>query len=319
MMEGMLMKQFTACVLGASLLAATGAFAQSSAPDSRYYFTGYAELGYYDRGSSDSPQYRGDVDMGFTLGDSANGLGFGVSLGIDAVGNDAANETAFYPALEFGTGIGKFSIGVPRSVLDRGYFPEPKFGNNSFLDIEFRGVQASALGYFHLFGDKTPLGIRYDGVFGNTKVGASYHNLERSGNDLDAFAVAVSHTFSGPSSMIDYMIYGGFEHQSVGTVDETSYRIGFEGYSDKITAGLSYTDNGFPFGVKLASLYIDYTIRDALTVTGSLGHADVGGGRNFYGLGVQYDFLKNAYLKASAVDYDTSPSPVVEVMLGWTF
>ncbi len=313
------MRQFTACLFGAGILAASGAFAQSSAPDGRFYIDGYAELGYYDRGTFGSSQYRADVDLGFAPGDGANGLGFGFSLGIDAVGANTMDESAFYPAFELGSQIGKFSIGIPRSVLDRGYFPEPKFGNNTFINTEFRGVEASTVGFLHLFDDGDLLGVRYDGMFGNTKVGASYHRFDTSSDDLDSFAVAVSHAFSGPSSLVDYMVYGGAEHVSFGPNDDTSYRVGIEGYTDKMTVGLSHSDNGFPFGVKLTTAYLDYRFWDALTVTGSIGHADVSGGRGLYGLGVQYDFLKNAYIKASAVDYDSSPSPIYELMLGWKF
>ena len=313
------MRQFTACVFGAGIMAATGAFAQSSALDGRFYITGYAELGYYDRGPDDSGLFRTDIDMGFAPGDGANGLGFGFSLGIDAIGDDSIEEAALYPALELGTGIGKFSIGIPRSVLDRGYFPEQKFANNTFVNTEIRGVEASAIGFLHLFDDGNPVGVRYDGMSGNTKFGASYHNFDTPSGDLDSFALAINHTFSGPSSLIDYMIYGGLEYVDFGTNDDTSYRVGVEGYTDRMTVGLSYSDKGFPFGTKFTSAYLDYRFWDALTVTGSLGHADVAGGRNFYGVGAQYDFLTNAYVKASVVDFEGSTSPIYEMMLGWEF
>lgn len=314
------MKQFTACVFGASLLAATGAMAQSSGFNDRFYITGYGELGYFDRGTTDSGQYRLDIDMGIAPTAGSSGLGFGFSLGIDAYGESGNDDLALYPALELGTKFGKFSAGIPRSVLDRSYLPEPKFGNNTRVGLEFRGVEASALGLLHLTGSDAVWGLRYDGAFNSTKVGVSYHHMDAVGSDMEFYALAINHTFSGPSSLVDFMVYAGVEHLAFGITDDTSYRIGVEGYTDKITAGLSYTDKGFPFGVKLTTLYMDYAVLDDLTLTGSYGHIDTGAGRNIYGLGVQYDFLNNAYVKASYVDTDAPGSdPFVEVLMGWEF
>ncbi|WP_456390166.1 hypothetical protein [Profundibacter sp.] len=314
------MKQFTACVFGAGLLVTTGAFAQSSEISNRFYIIGYGELGYFDRRVIDSSQYRIDVDMGIAPTAGSSGLGFGFSLGIDAYGESGIDDFALYPAIELGTGYGKFSAGIPRSVLDRGYLPEPKFGNSTRVSLEFRGVEASALGLLHLTGSDAVWGLRYDGAFSSTKVGVSYHHMDGVGSDMEFYALAVNHTFSGPSSLADFMIYAGVEHLAFGITDDTSYRIGVEGYADKITAGLSYTDKGFPFGVKLATLYMDYAVLDDLTLTGSYGHVNTGAGRNIYGLGAQYDFLENAYVKASYVDTDAAGSdPFIEIMMGWKF
>lgn len=314
------MKQFTACVFGASLLAATGAFAQSSVVGDRFYITGYGEFGYYDTGSNDGSLYRIDIDMGLAPPSGANGFGLGFSLGIDAFGESGYDVSALYPAIELGTGIGKFSLGVPRSVLDRGYFPERKFANNTFLDLEIRMIEASLVGTHYLHNDDPVYGLRYDGTFGNTKVGASYHLIETSSNNADAYALAVSHTFAGSGNMVDFMLYGGVEHLVEGTSDITKYRIGAEGYWDKMTAGISHSDWNPSSGMSLTTAYLDYEVLQNLTLTGSLGHTKAGGGMNIYGLGVQYDFLKNAYVKASVVDTDSSGSdPFYEVMLGWKF
>ncbi len=316
------MKQFTACVFGASLLAATGAFAQSSAVGDRFYITGYGELGYYDTGSNDGSFYRIDTDMGLAPLSGANGLGigFGFSLGIDAYGLSGFDASALYPAIELGSGIGKFSFGVPRSVLDRGYFPERKFANNTLVDLELRTIEASVVGSHYLHSDDTIYGLRYDGTFGNTKVGASYHYIDATSSNADAFTIAASHSFAGPSSMVDFMLYGGVEHLTTTTSDMTKYRIGAEGYWDRMTVGVSYTDWNTSSTLTFTTAYVDYMVLNDLTLTASLGHIGSGSGTNIYGVGVQYDFLKKAYVKASILDTDSSSSdPFVEVMLGWKF
>ncbi|MCK4713040.1 MAG: hypothetical protein KAT26_09195 [Marinosulfonomonas sp.] len=314
------MKQFTACVFGASLLAATSAFAQSSVIGDRFYIIGYGELGHFDAGSFDDDLYRIDIDMGLAPPSGANGLGLGFSLGIDAFGSSGFDASALYPAVELGTGIGKFSFGVPRSVLDRGYLSEHKFANNSFVDVEIRTLEASVLGAHYLDSDDSVWGLRYDGSFGDTKVGASYHFIDSTGSDAEAFALAASHTFESAGSMADFMVYGGVEHLVAGSSDFTSYRIGVEGYWDRMTAGLSYTDQGASSSLSFTTVYVDYKAMDNLTLTGSLGRIESGSGQNIYGLGVQYDFLKGAYAKASFVDTDSSGSdPFVEVMVGWKF
>lgn len=225
-----------------------------------------------------------------------------------------------YPAIELGSGIEKFSFGAPRSVLDRGYFPERKFANSSSVDLELRTIEASLVGSLYLHSDDTIYGLRYDGTFGNTKVGASYHYIDATGGNADAFAIAVSHIFSGPSSMVDFMLYGGVEHLTLTSSDLTKYRIGAEGYWDRMTAGFSYSNWEDSSNLTFTTAYVDYMVLDDLTLTASLGHISSGSGMNIYGVGVQYDFLNKAYVKASILDTDSSGSdPFVEVMLGWEF
>ena len=314
------MEQFSVCVFGAGLLAATSVFAQSSMVGERYYITGYGEFGNYDSGTSDSVFYRLDIDMGLKPLPGNNGFGIGFSLGVDAYGESGDDANALYPAIELGTGIGKFSVGVPRSVLDRGYFPGRKFANNTSVDLELRHLEASFVGAFYLRNSDPVYGLRYDGSFGNTKVGASYHYLDLSGGSADAYALAVNHTFAGPSSMVDFMLYGGVEYLSSGSGNSTKYRIGAEGNWEKITAGISYANLDTSPNTQLVTAYLDYMILDNLTVTGSYGRIDTTSAISVYGVGVQYDFFRNAYLKASVLDTDASGSdPFYEVALGWKF
>ena len=279
-------------------------------------------MGYFSNGSLDDWFYRGDLDLGFAPVANGNGVGFGFSLGIDAVGGGIKDESAFYPAIDLVTSVGKFSVGVPRSVLDRGILPESKFAGASYLDLEIRGVQASYVGYGYLMSNNQVYGARYDGTFGNTRLGFSAHNIARPFGDEQSYAFAVNHMLPNAGRFEDVQIYGAVEHLTAPGGNDTSYRIGTEGRINKTKLGLSYSDNRVPFGVKFSHAYLEHAITPDLSVSAAYGRADVGGGtiNNVYGLGARYDFLDKAYVKASYIDTDAaSTDPIWEAMVGWEF
>lgn len=312
------MKHLAAFATAAALMATTSASAQSSAVGDGFYINGYVEFGYFDDGGTDDTFLRGDMDLGYAP--AAGGLGF--SLGIDGFAGSINDEVAFYPALEYSTEIGKFSIGVPRSVLDRGYMPEPKFGNNSYLDLEFRGVLASSSGLAYLVQDVDMYGMRYDGEFGNTKVGFSAHNLKDSSGSVNSFALVASHSLETSGLLGTVQLYGGIEHLRGSGLSETNYRVGAEAVNGRTTGGLTYAHENAIFGVDVVMGYVDYEVMDNLTLTGSLASIKPSGSasRTAYGLGVEYGFANNAYIKASYVDGTSSSiDPIYEIMVGWEF
>ena len=313
------------------LLSATGATAQSL-PDNMY-FDGYVEITNLHATGFTEPFGRASLDFGLTP-TGGNGLGIGFSLGLDAIHFSDANlnETAVYPAVTVALGNnGLLSVGVPRPVLNYGYIPEDTLAHSAGMKVfmETAGISQSVTSLAYLFGpfifggDVDVYGLRYDGEFGNTKIGGSYHRIQTGGGggDADAYSVAFQHRFGGISSFADTMVFGGVESVDTGTNTLTSYSLGVEASSDKLRTGLIFSRSDFTLEIDTINLYADYKISDRFSVAGSIMHLENGGASaNIYGVGLEYQFLNGAYVNANYSDQDLFGSDAFyEVSLGWRF
>lgn len=319
------MKYPVSLALASALFAASSASAQSSGPfsgPSQFFIDGYVDLSYFDAsGGQDGTLFRSEVDLGFR----PEGDGLGFELGLDGYWLDSStvddDNTAIYPAVTLNTAFGQFSAGIPRSVLDRGYAADTVFARSSLLDLQLNVFTDSFLGSAYLTSSETPYGLRYDGEFGATKIGLSYHQIDLGGGDIDNYALALRHEFDAISSFYDFALFGGFEHVTDATTDVTNYTIGAEGGADDWTVGLQLTDNELIGDSRIAEVYADYTIND-FTISGSVLDVNPGFGPSisYYGVGAEYRFLQNAYVDASIVDSDaTGFERTYEVSLGWRF
>ena len=317
------------CTIG--FLSASSATAQSL-PDNMY-FDGHIEITSLHTSSFDERIGRANLNFGLTP-TRDNRLAIGFSLGIDAINFNDANlsETAIYPAVTFAIGnTGLLSVGVPRPVMDYGYIPEDTLAHSAGMEflLETAGVSRSATSLLYLYdslfigSDIDVYGLRYDGEFGNTKIGVSYHRLSIDGSvgDEDAYSVAFQHRFGGISSFADTIVFGGVESVDVGTNRLTSYNLGIEASSDKLRTGLIFSHSEFSFEVDTINLYAEYKISDSFSAAGSILNVDVSGGSsNIYGVGVEYQFLNGGYVNANYSDQDLLGSDAFyEISLGWRF
>ncbi len=314
----------TAATIGA--LTSVSATAQSL-PDNMYV-DGYIELSSVHSSGSDETFGMASLNFGLTPM-RGNGFGVGFSLGVEAVNFDGAaiSEVALYPAVTFALGnTGLLSVGVPRPVLDYGYIPTDTLAHSSFMKVllENGGIGQSSAAIFYLYGIGSNIdmyGLRYDGEFGNTKIGASYHRLEAGGGSADAFSIAFQHQLGTISSLPDTKLFGGIERVSSNGSNLTNYTLGAELSSDKLRTGLILGKHDLS-GLNTANLYVDYNISDRFSVSGSYMRFDGsgGGGNNAYGLGVEYQFLNGGYVNANYTDQDLlGGDGLYEVSLGWRF
>ncbi len=183
-------------MLAAGLLSAPAAISQPLQGSAFSYggvnISGYADLSYFDDGIESGGFGRADLDIEFMPRNTANGVALGFSLGFDGAkqfDSGFINQGVFYPALVLGFGEHRISVGAPRSVANRGYYPETMFSNNARFDLVLGGLRDSMLSYVSLIGDYHPYGIRYDGTFGQTKVGLSAHRIDESGITADSFCL----------------------------------------------------------------------------------------------------------------------------------
>ncbi|WP_457647125.1 hypothetical protein [Profundibacter sp.] len=317
----------------ASAFSISSATAQSL-PDNMY-LDGYIEVSSTDLGGGRKTLGRANLNFGLEPNRGA-GLGVGFSIGIDAIkyGNTGISEAVVYPSITFALGnTGLLSVGVPRPVMDYGYIPQDTLAHSSshdaFLDIY--GTTGSFAASLYLYGSLTigdrpnMYGLRYDGEFGNTKIGAAYHRMSISGapNDINVYSVAFQHRLGAIGRLGDTKLFGAVERLEDSGFNFTIYTFGAEANSDKLRTGLILSRQNGIFDTTTANLYADYKFTDRFSLAGSILHIDSsGGGSTFdlYGLGVEYQFLNGGYLNANYSSSDIgSSNDTFEVSLGWRF
>lgn len=323
-------------ITSVAMMAASSATAQSSSD--QFYISGYAELGYFDNDIANDTFARANFDMGFLPNAGNSGFPIGFSLGIDGYSADlfllSDQEIVLYPAVTFAFGNSLISAGVPRSVFDQGYIPHHNFGGTSRFDLDLHVslIAGSLLASFYLLGTDTPYGIRYDGTFGNTKIGGSYHRTTEvagSAQELDYYALAFQHQIDTISSFYNMLFFGGIEHNQIGASSETltNYQLGVEGGTEKLHAGIILGRNEFIFSDTTATttLYVDYKISDSFSIDATVSRLGAIGGTSidFYGLGLEYSFLNGGYLRANITGSGFGSSSADrshnEVVVGWRF
>jgi len=317
------MKTLTWIAHSALIVAANGAVAQSafSSPDGGFYIDGYAELSYVNFNSDSDTLARAELNMGILPNAGASSFPIGFSLGIDAFSINDTTETALYPALVFALGSNSLvSVGVPRSVVDYGYIPNTVLAESALLDLEFSQVAGSALAALYLFDDVDVYGLRYDGTFGNTKVGASYHRIDTGGSNADVYSLAFSHEIPSVSSFASLLFFGGVEHIDAGSITPTSYYLGLEGRNDRMGAGIKLVDSEVFTDFRSVEIYGDYAFTDSFSAKASVSSFDASGSDlTLYGVGLEYSFLNNGYVDATVTDGNAGFDTSYEISVGWRF
>jgi len=321
------MSRISWIILGAGLLSAPAAIAQpvqgSGFSLGGVNISGYADLSYFDDGTDNGGFGRADLDVEFMPGNTANGVALGFSLGFDGAkqfDGNVISQGTFYPALVLGFGNHKVSVGAPRSVANRGYYPETMFANNARFDLKLGLLRDSVLSYVALTADYHPYGIRYDGTFDQTKVGVSTHRIDESGITANFYALAVSHTYHSNGSLPELTFYGGVERVESAGLEKNNYTLGVEAESDKFRLGLKLGKRPWPYDARIAEVYGKYQFNTSLSATASVFHASRrGADLTVYGIGAEYTFLNNAYLSGSIADGNNNLDTQYAVSIGWRF
>ncbi|MCX7646532.1 MAG: hypothetical protein N2Z62_14715 [Rhodobacteraceae bacterium] len=310
------MTRFTALrVAAAAALAAVPAAAKAEVSLGFGTATGYAELEYVFDDDFDQTFLNADLSFSTAAGafGSAPALGFDAALRAFATEDDSFH--AIYGALTYTTAFGKVSIGVPRpAIADMIRFP-PIGGIRTF-ELEL-GLTESIAERVYLTDDTDPpLGLRYDGRFGDLSVGVSWNHFDEGGTEADVYDVVLRYDFDSIA------VYAAAEHLDVsGGASDTDYLLGFEGDfsggSAPIRAGAALFDrDAFIFAdVQGARGYLTYMPTDRIDLTGSLLVAE---GDAIYGIDMTYRFYRGAYAGLGVADGDDLDT-TYQVSLGWKF
>jgi len=296
-------KNLTFLALAAAL--APGFAAAQSLPDG-VTLEGRVEYEYLSDGDYDTSGLYGDFDLSIEPGAFSGGFGF--DLGVVGLDFEDVSEVAVFGAVTYGLGSsGKLSFGVPRSALSS-HRHMPALGGVQLFDLELRTLTEGFVETAYLFGDDTPLGLRYDGDYGDLGVSASYHRL--SDLDLDAFDVAATY------SRNSFFLSGGFEHLTDGDSDLTLVRVEGGAETDLYSAGLGYsTFTGDGPSEDVLSAWASYYVMPQLEVTATVVDFDMA---TTWGLSAEYTFWKGAYGQLGYLDSDESDS-IWDVSMGWKF
>jgi hypothetical protein len=271
-----------------------------------YYTNGEFELEvFHSSGDSETLGYA-TADIGY----QQPGGGFGAFVGFDAVSLSGTTESAIYGAISYSGGFGKLQFGAPRAALDD-YIDTPTVGGLRIFDLGFGGVTGSIVTLVYLLQDSdVPVGLRYDGTFGDAKLGVSYHRIE----DADVLDLAVNYQLGTA------LLRGGIEHVSDGGTSATAYHIGAESSFGPVTAGLMYSDSEDFFSARILKGYATYSPIDKLNLTGSIWSFDQGGSNGtLYGVAADYTFAQGIYLEGGVADGTNSTDTIVNASLGLKF
>lgn len=279
--------------------------AAQSAQDG-FYTNGYAELGYYDQGSNDETLGYAEATIGYNTSS-----GFGAEFGIDAAITQDDSYSALYGALTYQSSFGKLSFGAPRGVVDGYLAYVPSLGGNTLYNIGETGLtKRSYMSTTYLFNDsETPVGLRYDGTFGSTNVGASYHRYD----DIDVYNLAAN------AQLGSAMMTGAIEHLASDTMSETRYFLGVETKFGPVTAGLLYGQNALLGNDNTVEVYAKYKPLEQLELSATA--LNVGSGTDTaFGLAADYTFSQGLYLKAGVADsFSSTSNAAVNVAVGLRF
>lgn len=285
-----------------------------------FHTGGYFELSHFDDDGSDTRFVNADLQFGIIPGSGFSAGPFGFMIDVEWLSDFDFHNEAYYLTVLYGTGSHLFSVGSPRSVLDRGYMPERRFANNTFLSYQLRQYTGSYFSALLLSTDERAYGLRYDGTFGNTGVGASYHQVESGGTDVKIYSLAGAHEFGGISSFGNVTAFFGMEKLDAGAVTFDSHHFGAEAHTDRLTTGLIHHRLDTGSTANITELYVSYDIWENLEVEASALRFDTPGTSDtVWGLAAKYQFNNGFYGDLSYVDFAPANDKYWEVSVGYEF
>ena len=153
------------------------------------------------------------------------------------------------------------------------------------------------------------MGLRYDGTFGTTRLGASYHSIEGT----DVINLAANYRIG------EATLRGAVEHLRDDGGSATSYFLGAESQLGPVNAGILYSNLGASGDAEALQLYATYKPIDQLALTANVAAVDTGSSNStLYGLSADYNFNQGVYVQAGVADGNSSTS-VYNLSLGLKF
>jgi hypothetical protein len=261
-----------------------------SAQSSEFFIDGFVELEYFSQSGSNETIGYGSVDLGF----SPQVGGIGATVGVDAFQASGTDFTAVYAALTYSTNFGTFQIGAPRAALDD-YVSAPTVGGLLVLESGLFGTfDGSALPRSYLLGViDTPVGLRFDGEFGQLQIGTSLHSVD----DVELLNVGLNYGIGAAK------IRGGLEFAKGSGTDGSAVFLGAEQEFGPVNAGVLLSRSDILGDVTIGQLYATYKPIEKLELGASLMSVDESSGSNtLYGVTADYSIFEQGYVQGGVAD-----------------
>ncbi|MEE9454383.1 MAG: hypothetical protein V3V13_08380 [Paracoccaceae bacterium] len=277
---------YVTSILGLALI--SGNAAAQSTPFEGAYFNGFVDYEHGVISGTSGEILTAELNMGFAPRNFGSSMAVGFDLEIDVFDTSFISGTALYPSLFIDGTYGRFSIGLPRSVIGS-YISRPSFANSSLDNFVLNNSRRSAMYAGNIgFPDfNTDYGIRYDGQIGNTEFGASYHKVTSNGDAFNIYGLAARHKIGMTQ------IFGGIEFLTSNGFSNENIHIGFETRYDQFSGGATYSNSSE------THVFANYHMNDQIEFNASFWNRDTRANR--YGLGVKYGFWEGAYVDAGVV------------------
>jgi hypothetical protein len=271
------------------------------------------------------PDYRedyfhGNGNVGFRWSTDSH-LKFGVDLGIETFGlfnnGESFYDLSAYYASGFVEGqFGKFSIGMPRGIMDD-YFSVPAMAGSELFDLEISLLGSDFFRYLKLFSDEVGeniYGLRYDGKIGQIEVAASVSKFSEYIGNVGELVVRYD---AGQWSVT----LGTSLFETDGSsINSTSLEV--QGNTGKFSGGIVYnkTDELVSYADS-ARAFISYDVNDAVKVNAQVLNYQVfgGSGEMIYGFDLSYRHKTGAFFNAGMLANDTLVDKIFNVSVGYKF
>jgi hypothetical protein len=264
--------------------------------------------------------FHGNGDVSFRWS-TASDLKFGADFGIETFGlfDNAGSFTdlsAYYASGIIEGQFGKFSIGMPRGIMDD-YFSVPAMAGSELFDLEMSILGNDFFRYLKLISDQVGeniYGLRYDGKIGQIEVAAS---VSKFSEYIDNFGELVVRYDAGQWSVT--LGTSLFEIDG-SSINSTSLEV--QGNTGKFSGGIVYnkTDELVSYEDS-ARAFISYDVNDTVKVNAQvLNYQFFGGsGEMIYGFDLSYRHKTGAFFNAGVLTNETLADNIFNVSVGYKF
>jgi hypothetical protein len=313
------MRKLACIAVIGSFATTTGAFAQDF---DGLFIEGYAEASNVWRGSDSDSFFAIDTDFGYRAANAGGFGSIGFTFGTEYFSDSDTDIEAFYGSLDIGLGPGTLSLGSPRSVFDRGYISDYQIGLSSVMQLNLSGATGSTYRSVYYIADgKTRGGLRWDGTYGNTLIGASYNAYEFFGTDLSSTALAVRHEYGAVGAFDSVAAFAAVEVVDIPSGTETNTALGTDLGLGPWTLGLNLHREEALAGADTITTHANYNFGNGLEIDASFATFDTDAfNANLFGLAFRYTLDNGFFLDASYIDTDIPGiDDVFDVALGFDF
>ena len=251
--------QIAAAVLFAS---STMAMAQEKVQIS---YSGVLSIEHLSATDFDENFFYGNGDLSFRWASSTD-LKFGADLGIETFGllsNDTSyyDLTAYYASGVIEGQFGKFSVGMPRGIMDD-YFSVPAMAGSEIFDLDIAILETDLFRYLKFTStelDQNIYGVRYDGKIGKIKFAASISKFSEGSENVNIGEIVALYDAGQWSVTLGTSLL----EIDGSSVNSTSLEV--QGHAGKFSGGIVYNKSDALISFSdTARVFASYDVNDAV-------------------------------------------------------